>query len=328
MRFIGISSIILAHIGLSSKTALFQIRTFDVPMMIFISGLAYAGRTTGNYIKFAWRRTKRLIVPVYIFLGIYFLINFILAQAGLCEQIAAKKIAGSFMLRLNPSIGYVWIIRIFLIVMLMTPLLIRLNDLVRRTWMFIALIALLLVGQHFLIAWLKPLKLGWFVNDYLLYILGYSTLFLLGIRMKNATLPTQLLFTGLLAAAFACMAVDIGGGEKTWLQMQSFKYPPRLYYLLWGGAVSSLLWTTQRWWGRLLDLRPVKFIGQNTIWIYLWHIPLLSSPVLLPGESWGWRYASVYGMAVLIFSLQYFIVRRIEARRPEKKNRLAGYLKG
>ena len=39
MRLLGLLLIIFAHIG--PPNALFQIRTFDVPMMIFVSGVAY-----------------------------------------------------------------------------------------------------------------------------------------------------------------------------------------------------------------------------------------------------------------------------------------------
>ena len=41
LRFIGISMIFLAHIG--PPAALFQLRSFDVPLMIFVSGLSTPG---------------------------------------------------------------------------------------------------------------------------------------------------------------------------------------------------------------------------------------------------------------------------------------------
>lgn len=39
MRCFGLLLIILAHV--SPPDTLFQIRTFDVPMMVFISGMSY-----------------------------------------------------------------------------------------------------------------------------------------------------------------------------------------------------------------------------------------------------------------------------------------------
>lgn len=112
LRFIGLTMIILAHIGLSrSISLLFQLRSFDVPLMVFTSGLAFSGRNTGAYLPFIGKRTLRLIVPVYLFVAAYILLNPILSGWGLVDEYTSKVIAGTFMLRLNPSIGYVWIIR-------------------------------------------------------------------------------------------------------------------------------------------------------------------------------------------------------------------------
>lgn len=72
MRFIGLTMIILAHIGLSrSSSLLFQLRSFDVPLMVFTYGLAFSGRSTGPYFSFISKRTLRLVLPVYIFVSLY-----------------------------------------------------------------------------------------------------------------------------------------------------------------------------------------------------------------------------------------------------------------
>ncbi|HFS2505823.1 TPA: acyltransferase family protein, partial [Escherichia coli] len=72
MRLLGLLLIIFAHIG--PPNALFQIRTFDVPMMIFVSGVAY-------YISspsfFSWKiyyikRVSRLLFPVWCFFALFY----------------------------------------------------------------------------------------------------------------------------------------------------------------------------------------------------------------------------------------------------------------
>lgn len=75
IKFIGLSLIILAHVH--PPFVLFQIRCFDVPLMLFASGLAFSGKSIDNYIKFVLPRTKRLICPLYVFLSVYFAILFI-----------------------------------------------------------------------------------------------------------------------------------------------------------------------------------------------------------------------------------------------------------
>lgn len=42
MRAIGLLCVILAHIN--PPSLLLQIRSFDVPLMLFVSGLVYSGR--------------------------------------------------------------------------------------------------------------------------------------------------------------------------------------------------------------------------------------------------------------------------------------------
>lgn len=118
MRFIGLSR---------STSPLFQFRSFDVPLMVFTSGLAFAGKQTGPYLSFIFKRTLRLIVPVFIFVSAYILLNPVLSDLGWVDEYTGKVIRGTYMLRLNPSIGYVWVIRVFLIVMLLTPLLLWLD---------------------------------------------------------------------------------------------------------------------------------------------------------------------------------------------------------
>ena len=213
LRFIGLTMIILAHIGLSRSTSLlFQLRSFDVPLMVFTSGLAFSGRSTGAYLPFIGKRTLRLIVPVYLFVAAYILLNPILSGWGLVDEYSAKVIAGTFMLRLNPSIGYVWIIRVFLIVMLVTPLLLKLDKAIKRDWMCFALIVLVLLTQQLLVNWLKPMKGNWFIQDWVLYILGYSAVFLWGLRARKAS----------GAAAYAALAI-LAAGMVVFIFSNSFQ---------------------------------------------------------------------------------------------------------
>lgn len=76
LRFVGISLIILAHV--SPPNIPFNIRCFDVPLMIFISGLIYADKNTGINFHFFIHRLKRLLIPLYLFLTIFFILIFFL----------------------------------------------------------------------------------------------------------------------------------------------------------------------------------------------------------------------------------------------------------
>lgn len=65
LRGIGILLIILAHC--SPPIFLFNLRVFDVPLMLFVSGLAFSNRKYHSIPKFLYHRAKRLLIPLYIF---------------------------------------------------------------------------------------------------------------------------------------------------------------------------------------------------------------------------------------------------------------------
>mgnify|MGYP003557329745 FL=1 len=319
LRFIGLTMIILAHIGLSRSTSLlFQLRSFDVPLMVFTSGLAFSGKNVGSYLPFIGKRTLRLIVPVYIFVAAYILLNPILSGWGLVENYSAEKIAGTFMLRLNPSIGYVWIIRVFLIVMLVTPLLIRLDKALKNDWVCLGAIAAVLAAQHLLVGWLKPMKPDWFIQDWVLYICGYSAAFMWGLRARKASPAASCVALLMLAAVLCFCGYGMYEEYGTLMKLQATKYPPQLYFLVWGMFISGILWFTRKWWTKVMDNRLFTFIGQNTIWIYLWHIPFVNIVVKGPFDAWHplWKYIFVYVAALCIYALQYKIVGMVRKRWP------------
>lgn len=319
LRFIGLTMIILAHIGLSRSTSLlFQLRSFDVPLMVFTSGLAFSGKNVGSYLPFIGKRTLRLIVPVYIFVAAYILLNPILSGWGLVENYSAEKIAGTFMLRLNPSIGYVWIIRVFLIVMLVTPLLIKMDKALKNDWVCLGAIAAVLAAQHLLVGWLKPMKPGWFIQDWVLYICGYSAVFMWGLRARKASPEASFVALLMLAAVLFFCGYGMYEEYGTLMKLQATKYPPQLYFLVWGMFISGILWFTRKWWTKVMDNRLFTFIGQNTIWIYLWHIPFVNIVVKGPFDAWHplWKYIFVYVAALCIYALQYKIVGMVRKRWP------------
>lgn len=322
LRFIGLTMIILAHIGLSRSTSLlFQLRSFDVPLMVFTSGLAFSGRNTGAYLPFIGKRTLRLIVPVYLFVAAYILLNPILSGWGLVDEYTSKVIAGTFMLRLNPSIGYVWIIRVFLIVMLVTPLLLKIDKAIKKDWVCFGLIAVMLLCQQGLVEWLNPMKPGWFIKDWVLYVLGYSTVFLWGLRARKTSGPAAYGALALLMAGVVAAASYMHSEYGTVMRLQATKYPPQLYFLLWGMLISAILWFSRRWWTPLMDNKLFIFIGRNTIWIYLWHIPFVNMVVGGPFDGWHplFKYIFVYAAALCIYAVQYRLVAMAQKRWPESR---------
>lgn len=112
----------------------------------------------------------------------------------------------------------------------------------------------------------------------------------------------------------ASIALYVALGDE--LLVHLYKSPPRSIYLLYGVSVSILLYLLLR---RFNELIPDKIlsgggkIGQNTIWIYFWHIPFVN----LVNEYisvWELRYVAILFLSISCFAIQYWIVRTCNYR--------------
>lgn len=132
LRFLGLSLIILAHVN--PPELLFQVRAFDVPLMLFISGLAFSNKNPDFSRFFFVNRFKRLVIPVYIFLTAYFVAVFLARLVNIDFGVRIHHVIGSYLLM--DGIGYVWVIRVFLIIGLLLPFLLLFEQRVRNQLLF------------------------------------------------------------------------------------------------------------------------------------------------------------------------------------------------
>ena len=68
----------------------------------------------------------------------------------------------------------------------------------------------------------------------------------------------------------------------------------------------------------------VHFIGCNSIWIYLWHIPIVAVTAKMDMVWWA-RFFIVYMGALAMYYIQLSLVKVIENK---KEYRILKYLKG
>lgn len=102
---------------------------------------------------------------------------------------------------------------------------------------------------------------------------------------------------------------------------QAMKYPPSVYYLSYAIFVSALLWFFSE---RILDVirylrfeNIMLFISQNSIWIYLWHIPFIK----YIDTNFMSKYGFVYLGATCITFLQVWLVSNLLI--PKLRNKTA-----
>ena len=330
LRFTGLAMVVLAHVG--PPAWLFQLRNFDVPLMVLVSGMSFLeGRPQTSLAAHWGARFQRLVLPAWVFLGIYFLLR----ASGFWARPAAdaQTIWASFLL--SGGIGYLWILKIFLVVALLAPLLQRWNQTTTSDGRYLAqLLALWFVheGSVQLARTVVPAAAQDLVADNVLQVLPYTLLFALGLRLPRLV---PLVLNRLLACAWTLLCGLLALQwlyNGTLLPTQQFKYPPQAPYLAYALAMSLVLYriaprlvANLQAWPRLRA--GVYFCAQNSIWIYLWHIALLD----LARGPFPLRYVLVFGGSAGLTLLQVSVLRRYllpQIQHPSWRRRWQAILSG
>lgn len=120
LRAIGLLCIILAHV--KPPYILWQVRSFDVVMMVCISTISYTEYSKPQpYIKYIKGRFKRLLIPTWeyiILVGVVFGVISLFTGTPTPYPIKTLLIG----LVTFHGIGYLWIIRVFLYNAFLNPL--------------------------------------------------------------------------------------------------------------------------------------------------------------------------------------------------------------
>ncbi|MBQ6478074.1 MAG: acyltransferase [Erysipelotrichaceae bacterium] len=264
LKTIGLLLIILAHV--EPPWLLKFIRCFDVPFMVILSGILAGHSQTeiNQFFSYFLKRFKRLVLPTWIWLILYFLI------------FAYKKMVYSLEYYINSflltryGVGCVWVILIYLYCACMVPFLKELyKKNVKTAWIIVLLIYVLFeFAYHF--------KIGTkirFIDTTFYYIVPYGLMTVLGLRYEYMNRKQKRL------VIFLSTSVFIGAAVYYCLQTGSIqlptidKYPARLYFLSYSVMMSYLLLMIceNRNWS-IYKNRLVLFISEHSLWIYLWHM--------------------------------------------------------
>ena len=305
LRSFGFLLIILAHV--EAPDFLKVLRCFDVPLMIFVSGLCYCGKKNISNINFYKRRILRLLFPTWLFLTALFSIKSLIMRT-----IDAEVVVKSFLLFYNGSIGYVWIVKVFLLIMFATPVLINLVSNCSRKVVYLLIIGLLLV-EEIIVNTICGESL--YFDEIVPYLLGYAGFFVFGLltnRLERKEEKRQLVIIfGVCVFALIIWYIVYGN-----LRIIDYKYPPSFLYIMYGYMMCLLLWYLRSWylinptgWFSDLLLKYLVFIGQNTLWLYLWHIPfvLISNHFM---DQWYVKYILVLLCCSFVMVVQYKLVVR------------------
>lgn len=303
LRFVALMGVILAHVGPSSFWL--QARNFDVPLMVLLSGMSfsYSSGVKISYVNYSWKRFKRLVIPVWCFLTFYFICF---------PELDFKCILSSYFL--ISGIGYVWVIRVFLITSLLAPLLYTISSRIRSNATYIALIFFTsLLLELFLHVFRSQAENNLYIKTVFI-TLPYIWIFMLGIRIKHLKQFEN--YTILLSYGTILVAILIYYFMQSgqFFPTQYYKYPPRLYYISYALIVSFVLLLFSNrlviWADNLGPISKVFYwTSQHSIWIYLWHILLVK---LVSAFTCVWvRYFLCVIGSVVITYFQTLIIKYI-----------------
>lgn len=266
LKTIGLICIFIAHVN--PPECIFVFRCFDVPMMIIISSIlsrfSYEKtiRKGKTLIDFFYNRFKRLILPVWLFLLLYFSGKFLL----LTELYDIEYYVCSFLLT-RYGIGYVWIFLIYFYCNLMTPFLEKYSF--NKKW----LCFLILIYIAYEIACSLGIGIqNKVVDTTFYYFVPYSCISFFGFHYYDFDKRTKIkvaFFSLILTFIIGLVLFERNGSFQSF---QLFKYPPRLYYLAYGLGMSYLFLLVFECNSSKLFLRFSRFISIRSLELYLCHI--------------------------------------------------------
>lgn len=324
MRFFGILVVITAHAH--PPEWLFQLRNFGTPLLVAASAVTYATIYRSrpiHAVPFLRKRLARLVLPAWGFLTFFFaLFAGITLLTGQPFPFPAKKIITSY--AFYSGIGYVWIFKVYIALALITPAAIRISKRHPAGAAYFGALLVLYAGYETALSWVPAEHLAdrsSFLNSVVLTLPPYMLLFLYALKLGAFT-DRQLLATGGTALAvflFASAMMMRDGGAP--FPIQSYKYPPQAYYLTYGFAAVHFIYLACRHMGKLAAARPVAWVAENSLWIYLWHILAIYiwRTLALPTEEvFAWfipdlLFLVAFGIAMT--RLQQVISQRVGIRR-------------
>ena len=320
LRAIALICIIIAHS--EPNTTLAQIRNFDVVLMTLLLGTSFRlsfSKKKIHYFDYLKKRFQRLIVPTWVFLTIFFVIFYLIAYFNRDSYyFNLRQIIGSY--TLLDGIGFIWIMRVFFLVAVVSPFLLIINNklssyllyLLFLTMAYFVYVLLITLGQHL------PGSVQKIYTEYFIYAIGYGLIASFGMRLIGLSKKE----TDLTLVAFIMLTTGLAFYHH-FEATQGYKYPPTIYYISYGISASLFLY-------KLLDVQSIRqffenpfvfFLSQSSSWIYFWHIIFIYLVMLfgkkMPVISGNFitRFLFIFSLAVITTYIHEFFETKMSKRK-------------
>ena len=324
LRGIGMLLIILAHVEFNFYVH--TIRCFDVPLMVFVSGLSYANRKAQYDFSSFCKRGFRLLFPLYIFLIFYLVIYFTLRKVNVDLGPTKQEVFDTFLLK--KGFGYIWIIRTFLIIAIISPFLISISNKI-KSFSKLTLYLFFYLSLFIILSTIKNINniqvIEKIYTNFIIVPFGYSVLFILGLQMSKINNKDILKLIAGFTLIFIFYTLYLGYTTNIYFDINYYKYPLKPYFIIYGALCSLILYFYKQSIVRFISFnknleKTFLYISVNSIWIYLWHIVFIQLSV---GINPFFRYFIVLFFSILVVVVQKWLVSRIITSYPKS----ADYLK-
>lgn len=305
LRALAIILIILAHTA--PPTWLVQARVFDVPLMAMLLGMSFvlSSKKTKdiNYMQFITKRFKRLVVPAWVFLTLFFICAFIFSFLVRSEiPFGFTTIFSSYLLL--SGIGYVWIIRVFFTIAIFSPLILRISKRIHSINLKLVTLASLLVIQHLLCLFTEQLngKIKFLFQELISISFGYMIVALIGMWAVQQIKKKNLVVSLYSLVIFIAIAL-----VTNFPLISKQKYPPTVYFITYGIGISLLLFylLSNNKIQEILNKRGVFWLSKHSLEIYYWHIfPIMFFQVVAPGIVWWLKFLIILVTSIIVTIVQ------------------------
>ena len=316
LKCIGLLLIILAHC--SAPTFIDEIRNFDVVLLVILSGVlaVKSYERSGSGLKYIGKRLIRLIVPTYIFLTVLFILEKIVCIFNPVFPMDKNTILSSY--TLTNGIGYVWIIRVYILCAISVVILMNI-----KKYKKIIIISLFIIYE---ILYYTIGDINEFFQYGVYYLIPYGLLCVyVGMQAKNWDNKKLLKVTAIFLLVFVIIFTVFYITKNQITKISDYKYPPRLYYLAYGIGISLLLYYLIDRKNILnikekLNNKLISFIGSHTMWIYLWQIFYLNTFAFVKFEvKWYEKYIYLVVMSIISTYIQSKIVKKLNIKNKTVK---------
>ena len=259
MRAVGTLLVMLAHVTLPDT--LQKIRSFDVVMLVFISGFSFSYRKSSTYGTYLWQRVKKLVLPTYAIITALFIVAF-----GACAAVGRQQLFSWDMIWKSyvfaDGIGYIWIVKVYMLIAAASPLLYQIAKQVKSDGSFCLLIAGVYGVYH---ALMKLLGSNVFLYQYVFQIFPYVLVACVGMRARD---NTNFQWKALIVSGIITIA-DVA--IRSAFVFEDFKYPPQYNYLSYGLFVALVLYQALPNYVN----KGILWFSKNSFTVYLFHIIFL-----------------------------------------------------